>query len=92
MASTSPGSFSEWCATLSAAGLKSTGSGIRASQSNLDSMFRALDADSNGTLDTEEFVDFGLWAWYVLESLHILGVMMSQWDNRFDQSLLGKMG
>jgi hypothetical protein len=55
-------------------------------------MFRALDADSNGTLDTEEFVDFGLWAWYVLERLHILGVMMSQWDNRFDQSLLGKMG
>lgn len=57
-------SFSNWCSDLSAAGLKIRGSGIRASQSNLKAMFTALDVDSNGTLDTEEFVQFGLWAWY----------------------------
>ena len=63
-------SFSDWCADVSVAGLKTRGSGLRASQSNLKAMFTALDVDSNGTLDTEEFVQFGLWAWYVMFIVH----------------------
>ena len=56
---------------MEAAGLATKGNGIRASETNLKKMFHVLDLDKNGSLDVEEFVEFGLWACPVMCGLVI---------------------
>jgi hypothetical protein len=70
-------SFAEWCNEMQAAGLVTSGNGIRASETNLKKMFHYLDLDKNGSLDVEEFVEFGLCVWMYSLSVSLLSSLSS---------------
>jgi hypothetical protein len=70
-------SFAEWCNEMQAAGLVTSGNGIRASETNLKKMFHYLDLDKNGSLDVEEFVEFGLCVWMYSLSVSLLSSLLS---------------